>query len=210
MGALQGTLTYKLFYVQGELSETWQEEIVEKIKQRAFEPLDPDADEEERYGWVPIETPLKVEFELHKVVFDHFLNLGLRQDKYAIPSALLKAHIEEAERVYMQENSKERLSKFEREDIRDLVRKQLKRLMLPRMGVIDMSWDVQSKRVRFWSQSNKSCELFQGLFEDTFGLKILPANPYIDALQLELAPELVARLGEVDPANFLGAHIPQG
>jgi hypothetical protein len=73
-----------------------------------------------------------------------------------------------------------------------------------------MSWDLQSKRVRFWSQSNKACELFQGLFEDTFGLKILPANPYIDALQLELAPELVTRLAEVDPANFLGANIPKG
>jgi DNA recombination-dependent growth factor C len=210
MGALQGTLTYKLFYVQGELADNWQEDIVDKIRHRAFEPLDPDSDEEERYGWVPIETPLKVEFELHKVLFDHFLNLGLRQDKYVIPSTLLKAHLEEAERAYMQENAKERLSKFEREDIRDMVRKQLKRLMLPRMGVIDMSWDLQNKRVRFWSQSNKSCELFQGMFEDTFGLKILPANPYIDALQLELAPDLVAKLAEVDPANFLGAHIPQG
>lgn len=202
MGALQGTLTYKLFYLEEEVPDDFLQGVLERIRHRAFEPLDPDEEEEERYGWVPIENPLRVEFEHFNVVFDHFINLGLRHDKYALPSALVKAHVAQSERDYMVQHDKERLSKFEKEDIKLMVRKQLKARSLPRMKVIDMSWDFHSGRVRFFNQSAKTCELFQGLFEDTFGLKLYPANPYINARDLDLSPEQLERLSLVDPSVF--------
>lgn len=211
MGALQGTLTYKLFYVQGDLPEDFnqfKQDLVEQIEHRAFEPLDAEDEDEEHYGWVPIENPLRVEFDLYKVLFDHFINLGLRRDRWSIPSALLKAHVSQAEREYMLDNNKERLSKFEREDIKAIVLKKLKERSMPRMKVTDMSWDIRSGRVRFWSQSGKLCELFQGLFEDTFGLKLLPANPYINAMQLDLTPDQIARIADVEPTNFANAPVP--
>lgn len=202
MGALQGTLTYKLFYVEGELEKDFKEALVESVNKRAFEPLDAEAEEEERYGWVPIENPLRVEFDLYNVLFDQFINLGLRQDKWGVPSGLLKAHVAQAESEYMVDNNKERVSKFEREDIKAMIYKKLKEKSWPRMKVVDMSWDLESGRVRFWSQSAKTCELFQGLFEDTFGLKLIPASPYIHALQLELTPEQLGRLADISPSDF--------
>ncbi len=206
MGALQGTLSYKLFYVDGDLDDNFKSELIEKISHRAFEALDPEDEDTERYGWVPIENPLRIEFELFNVLFNDFINLGLRHDKWSVPSSLLKAHVAQTERTFMIENNKERLSKFEKEDIKKLVFKELRERSLPRMSVIDMSWDIQGKRVRFWNQSAKTCELFQGLFEDTFGLKLLPANPYITALQLDLSPEFVGDLALVDPSDFVGAE----
>lgn len=205
MGALYGTLTYKIFHVQEELPDDWKEAFLASIKHRAFEPLEPESEEEEKYGWVPIETPLRVEFSQHNVVFDHFINLGLRHDKYAIPSGLLKAHIQQAERQYLIEQKKERITKFEKEDIKTMIRKKLKERSLPKMGVTDMSWDVRSGRVRFWSQSNTNCELFQGLFADTFGLTILPANPYITATQLELDDRQLELLKTIEPSDFMPA-----
>lgn len=205
MGALQGTLSYKLFYVDGELDDDFKQKLVENITHRAFEELDAEDEDTERYGWVPIENPLRVEFELFNVLFDNFINLGLRHDKWSVPSSLLKAHVAQAERTFMTDHNKERLSKFEKEDIKKLVFKELRERSLPRMGVIDMSWDLQSGRVRFWNQSAKTCELFQGLFEDTFGLKLLAANPYINAVQLELGDDFVGELAMVDPADFVGA-----
>ncbi len=206
MGALQGTLSYKLFYVDGELDDDFKKDLVEKITHRAFETLDPEDEDEEHYGWVPIENPLKVEFELFNVLFDQFINLGLRHDKWNVPSNLLKAHVAQSERTFMTEHSKERLSKFEKEDIKKLVFKELRERSLPRMSVIDMSWDIQGGRVRFWNQSSKTCELFQGLFEDTFGLKLLPANPYINAIQADLGAEAVGDLATVEPSDFVGAE----
>ncbi|WP_146618430.1 hypothetical protein [Lujinxingia litoralis] len=203
MGALSGTLSYKMFYVQGEVAEGWQDLYLQQIRKNAFKPLKPEDEEEVSEGWVPVERPLQISFDLHTLLFDHFINLGFRQDKYAIPSALLKAHVEEAEREYMIQNDKQRLSKFEREDIKIMVKRKLKEKQLPRMKVIDMSWDLQKGRVRFWSQSSNVCELFQGYFEDTFGLKLLPANPYINAVQLEPGPEKIEELAVVEPTNFI-------
>ena len=76
-----------------------------------------------------------------------------------------------------------------------MVKRRLKEQQLPRMRIIDMSWDIRAGRVRFWSQSNKMCELFQGFFQDTFGPKLLPGNPYINAVELELEPD------EVEPCR---------
>lgn len=205
LGALQGTLTYKLFYVDGELDDDFKKNLVEQVNHRAFQVLEPEDEDEERYGWVPIENPLNIEFDLYNILFDHFINLGLRHDKWSVPSNLLKAHVSQAEREYMADNDKERLSKFEKEDIKAMVHKKLRERSLPRMKVIDMSWDIQSGRVRFWNQSDKTCELFQGLFEDTFGLKLLPANPYINAIKLDLTPDELTELPEVQPTDFVGA-----
>lgn len=209
MGALQGTLSYKLFYVDGELADDFKKDLVDRVTQRAFDVLDPEDEDEEHYGWVPIENPLRVEFDLFNVLFDQFINLGLRHDKWNVPSNLLKAHVSQAESAFMTDHSKERLSKFEREDIKKLVFKELRERSLPRMSVIDMSWDIQSGRVRFWNQSSKTCELFQGLFEDTFGLTLLPANPYINAIQADLGPDFVGQLAVVEPSDFVGVeHTP--
>ena len=98
---------------------------------------------------------------------------------------------------------KEKLTKFEQDDIKTIVKERLKEKQLPRMRVFDMSWDLRRGRVRFWSQSNKNCELFQGFFEDTFGLKVLPANPYINALQSGLTAAQEERIKAVEATHFI-------
>ncbi len=204
MGAISGTLTYKLFYVQGELPKDWKDRYVQNVQHHAFETLAPDDEEEESMGWVIVDRPLHTDFDLYSMLFDHFINLSLRHDRYAVPSALLNAHLAEATREYMLENEKKKLSKFEKEDLKEMVKRRLKEQQLPRMRIIDMSWDIRAGRVRFWSHSNKTCELFQGFFEDTFGLKLLPANPYINAVELGLEPDEVETLQAVEPSNFVG------
>lgn len=203
MGAIQGTLSYKIFYVHGEIQDDWKEKYLERIRKNSFKPLSPDDEDEMSEGWVPIDRPLQVEFDLFSVLFDHYINLGFRQDKYSVPSALLKAHVAEAEKEFMIQNDKNKLSKFERDDIKAIVKRELKEKQLPRMRVFDMSWDLQGGRVRFWSHANKMCETFQGYFEDTFGLKIRPANPYINAVEQKLTEAEVKLLGDLEPSNFI-------
>ncbi len=203
MGAIKGSLSYKIFHVQGEPEDGWKERYVERIEANSFTPLTPEDEDEISEGWVPIDRPLQLEFDLYSVLFDHYINLGFRQDRYSIPKALLKAHVAEAEYEYMVENDKEELSKFERDDIKAMVKMELKEQQLPKMRVIDVSWDLHAGVVRFWSQTNKLCETFQGYFQDTFGLKILPANPYINAVESGLGEEKVEMLQDVEPTNFV-------
>lgn len=203
MGAFQGNLTYKLFFVEGELPEGWKDQFLQSIRKFAFEPVTPDSEEEETMGWVSVLRPLQTDFVLNNVVYDDFLCLGLRKDRYTLPSDLLKAHLEELQREYMRKNEKQRLSKFERDDLKTIVKRQLKEKTLPKMKVTDMVWQLSQKRVRYWSQSTAQVELFQEFFEDTFGLKLLPASPYIHGLQNELDDDELTALATVDPANLV-------
>lgn len=204
MGAITGTLSYKLFFVQGEIPKDWKDRFLQGVLSHAFEPLQPESDEEESLGWVVMDRPLHTNFDLYTILYDHFINLSLRQDRYAVPSALLNAHLGEATREYLLENNKQKLTKFEKEDLKEMVKLRLKEKLLPRMRTTDMSWDMRLGRVRFWSHSAKTCELFQGFFEDTFGLKLLPANPYINGVELDLSPEEVETLQAIEPSNFVG------
>ena len=207
MGAFQGNLTYKLFFVEGDLPDSWKDHYLAQIDHLKFEPLTPESDADESMGWVEIERPLRSDFMLSNVVYNDFINLGFRRDKYSIPSALLKAHLSEAFREYREQNQKERLTKFEKDDIKTLVQKRLREQSLPAMKVVDMSWEMSTGRVRFWSQSNSLCELFQEYWEDTFDLRLIPANPYIYGLQFNLGDIELERLATVEPSNFVDGRM---
>jgi DNA recombination-dependent growth factor C len=196
-------LSYKLFFVQGDLPSDWRTSFLEAIRVRAFQPLTPEASEEESSGWVPIERPLEGDFVIDNVHYNDFLNLGLRTDKYVLPGELERAHLFEATRAYLAQRNKDRLNKFERDDLKEMVRHDLKAKALPQMKVVDMSWQLSSMRVRFWSQSAKAGERFQELFEETFGLSLLPANPYLTALELDLPTDAIERLAVAEASNFV-------
>ena len=203
MGAFQGNLTYKLFFVEGDIPDSWKDHYLKQIDHLRFVPLTPEGEAEESIGWVEVERPLRSDFTLSKVVYNDFINLGFRRDKYSIPSALLKAHLGEATHAYKEQNKKERLTKFEREDIKAMVQKRLKEQSLPTMKVVDMSWDMNNGRVRFWSQSNALIEIFQEYWEDTFDLRLIPANPYILGLNMKLEDAQLEMLATSEPSNFV-------
>lgn len=207
MGALFGSISYKLFFVQGELPAGWKESFLERIKLRRFEELTPDEEDEEKYGWVPVERPLESEFPLASVLYNDYLNLGFRRDRYAIPTERFKAELERVSREFKRQNEVEKLTRFQKEDLSRMVRNDLKRRSIPTMKVTDMSWHLTDGLVRFWSQSAKTCELFQGYFEDTFGMKLLPAGPYITAVGLGVDAELLERLASAEPTNFVEGRI---
>ena len=203
MGAHSGSLTYKVFFVQGELPENWEGLFVERINLNAFEELDPEQEEDESIGWVDIQDPLNTRLELSDIRQDQYLNLGLRRDRFALPKDLLDAHIKRAEETYKQKNDKDRLDKYEQEDIETMVTRDLREDSLPKMRVTDVSWHLPSGRVRFWSHANKMCDLFQGLFDETFGLDVVPSSPYTNAVELGLTAERIEHLQHAEATDFV-------
>lgn len=210
VGAFSGSISYKLFFVQGDLPPKWKEQFLERIALRKFVDLSPEDEDEESYGWVQIQRPLETEFPLAHVVYNDYLNLGFRRDKYSISTDLFKAKFGSISREFLKQNEQEKLTRLQKEDLQRMVRNDLKRQTLPSMKVTDMSWNVSDGMVRLWSQSAKFCELFQGYFEDTFGMKLLPAGPYITAVQLGLEPEQVELLTAAEPTNFVSGTVGVG
>ncbi|AKT43715.1 recombination-associated protein RdgC [Chondromyces crocatus] len=202
MGALKGTITYTKLYVRGTLDDSFRDLFVERIRLRAFQPLTIEGEEEQKVGWCSIEDPLDTDLDHNKLYYGSYLNLGLRTDRWVIPGPLLKAHLAEAERAHLQKRGREKLTRREKEEIRTMVSRRLRKQVLPVMNVVDLSWNLDSGVVRFWSQSQRVLESMMELFEDTFSVNLLPESPGASAITLELSEAHARALDAITPTTF--------
>lgn len=187
MPALRGSLTYARFFVQGEPPDDFRERFMKSIRLRAMKPLEPDEEAPERSGWCRIGEPFELELGYEDVFFNSFVNLGLRTDKWAIPGPLLRSKMREAEQAYLAKKGRERLSRRERTELKEVVSKKLRRQLAPVVRQVDLSWSLEDGIVRFFSQGDKPALVMGDLFEKTFGLKLVPEAPYTLAARLGLS-----------------------
>ena len=202
MGARKGTISYSLFHVEGEIPSGFQDDYLERIQEFRFVELTAEAEEDVTHGWTVMDDMLSTEFSKSNIFLGEYLCLGMRTDRWALPSALLKAHVERRILEVMAEHNKTKLFRSEKMAIREEVTRQLKGRTLPAAGVIDLVWSIDRKEVRFWSQSNRQLELFESLFESTFGVRLIADSPYVAALNCGLEPTLVGGLADVEASRF--------
>jgi DNA recombination-dependent growth factor C len=202
MGARKGSISYSLFHVDGEPPTDFREAYLDQIREFSFRALTPDSEEDASHGWSVLDDLLSAEFSRDNVFLGEYLCLGMRTDRWSLPGALLRAHVDRRVVEVKAEHSKAKLFRSEKIAIREEVTRQLKRKTLPSAAVVDMVWTLDRKEVRFWSQSSRALELFESLFESTFGLRLVPDNPYIAALNCGLSDTMVGRLGTVEQASF--------
>jgi recombination associated protein RdgC len=187
LGAFKGPLSYSRFYVRGNVDDVSYDRMVELIRLRAFEPLKLDDEESERFGWCSIQNPLDIDLDHQQIVFNSYINIGLRYDRWSIPSSMLKAHLAEAERDYKAKNKRERLGKTEKVSLKTMVVRKLREEVPPSMRSFDLSWNLNSGIVRFWSQSTKVQEHMVELFEQTFAVELDAENPTTAAMRRGLS-----------------------
>jgi recombination associated protein RdgC len=141
----------------------------------------------ERSGWCALGDPYELELSYEKVFYNNFMNLGFRTDRWSIPSALLRANVKEAEAAYLEKKGRERLTKRERNEIKELVLRQMRRQSTPVVRTVDLSWSLDEGIVRFFSHSQRPTATMVDLFSKTFGLKLVPEAPYTLAARLGLS-----------------------
>ena len=187
MPALKGSLTYARYFVEGDLPEDFKEKFGKAIRLRAMKPLDPDEEAAERSGWCRVGDPLEVDLGYEEVFYNSYVNLGFRTDRWAIPGPLLRAKLRDAESVYLKKAGRERLSRKEKGELKELVTKKLRRELTPATRAADVSWSLDEGIVRFFSASPKEGAKMEGLFTKTFALKLVPEAPYTLAARLGLS-----------------------
>lgn len=202
MGALRGSIGYARFYVRGDLPEGFADRYVQAIRLRAFRPLAPNDEDEQRAGWCSIHHPFDFDLDHPKVFANEYLNLGLRIDRWRIPSALLKAHLADAEQARLAETGQERLSKSQKEDVKAMVTRRLREQLIPAMRVIDLSWNVQQGVLRFFSHSASVHETLIELFEKTFDLTLVQDGAYVQAEQRGLPSSALDAIAALEPTPF--------
>lgn len=207
MGALKGSISFSKFYVRGALPDGFRDAYVERIRLRAFQPLTAAEEAERRAGWCSIEDPLDLDLDHGKVFFNSYLNLGLREDRWQIPSPLLKAHLAEAEREHLKKRGREKLGKREKDELRAVVSRKLRAQLIPVMKVVDLSWNLETGVVRFWNQSPRVHEGLVELFTKTFELDLVPESPYTAAREIGLGEAYERAFEDLEPTAF---HVAPG
>lgn len=187
MPALRGSLTYARYYVEGQLpEEDLGGKLLTSIKKRIMRPLEADDEELERSGWTRIGEPFQTDLAYDDVVFNGYVNLGFRTDRWALPAATLKRALREAEASYLEKKGRARITRREKNELKLLVAKKLKKSFAPVTRGIDLSWSLQENIVRFFSHAEKPGGLMMELFTKTFGLKLVPESPYTLAARIAL------------------------
>ncbi|MFA5625203.1 MAG: recombination-associated protein RdgC [Bradymonadales bacterium] len=177
MGALEGSLSFKSYYVDGEPPNDFHADYLKRLQRGAFEPLSPVGDDERHVGWVSVQHPLQSEFRREDIFFNQYILFGMRIDKWALPSTWLKALIkQETELRFAGQDVK--ISKRVKDEIKAEVVLALRQKTLPTMKLIDIVWNIAEHQLRFWSNSKAESEEFEEFFEETFDLRLRPESPY--------------------------------
>jgi hypothetical protein len=92
----------------------------------------------------------------------------------------------EAEAAYLAKKGRERMSKREKTELKELVAKKLRRQLVPSMRVVDLSWSLEEGIVRFFTHAAKPAAVMTEVFHRTFGLKLIPEAPYTLAARIGL------------------------
>lgn len=201
MGILNGPITFRRYEVVGDLPENFREEFLNVLQAGAFAGFEPNSDAEKVMGWASAQDPLDVDLRDFKVLRNEYVIFSLRLDTRRIPPSALRLHIRKAEEEQLARVGRPRLSKNEKKEIKALVRRRLLQQVFPATKALDILWNVNTKRLDFWSTSDKVNFEFTELFEKCFSLRLRPLGPYLNALAL--FPKLEDRLQGLMPASFV-------
>ena len=183
MPALRGSLTYARFFVEGALPDDFHDRWLKAIRLRAMRPLGPDDEEKARSGWCRVGEPFELELDAESVFWDEHLNLGFRTDRWAIPGALLRARLREAEAAHLARTGRERMGRAEKGELKEMVLRKLRKELVPAVRCVDMSWSLHDGIVRFFSHATKPGAEMQELFKKTFGLSLVAEAPWTLAVR---------------------------
>ena len=204
MGVFAGPITFRRFRVIGELPPSFRDIYLESIARHVHREIDPASEEERTYGWVCAGDLLDTEFDLNKVLVGDYLLLQLRVDTLKIPPTALKLYLMRAEREYQAATGRERLSKADKEEVKDRVVKALRKRVLPGVKGFDVAWNIQTGIVRLWTHEKTVGDAFQDLFAETFDLRLVPRTPYTCIDELSFDEGAADGLLELDPADLVG------
>jgi len=202
VGALKGSISYSLFFVDGEPPKGFSDSFMERIQEFRFQELTAENEEDFTWGWTAVGDMLDVDFTKSKVYRNEYLCLGMRVDKWSLPGALLKARIQQRGEAHMREFEKTKLLRSEKEQIRETVTREMKGQTLPSASLVDMVWNLEQGRVRFWTQSSTRVELFTELFESTFELRLVPTGPYVASLHVGLSDTEIGKIPDIEQSRF--------
>jgi len=172
MSFIKGNLSLSRFSV---LQESFDFSFLEeKLTSRSFKDLFP-LEAQEKWGWTLIDDPLSTEFTPARYKFGNYFLFSLRVDTRRIPASLFKLRYLEGEKDFLARHGLAKLSREQRESLREVTRKELATRIPPIPSFYEVCWSPAKSAVYFSGTGQKIRDDFVSYFEETFEL---PLSPY--------------------------------
>jgi len=204
MGAFKGGLTIKRYRVNGELPDGWRDAYVRALNAYRFQPVKPEDEGDRSSGWAVAGRLLDTDFDGAKVFWNDYVVLTFRTDSLRLPPTLLEAHVQVREEEEVARRGTDNLSRQERTELKELVRRELRRKMLPAIKATDVAWNLETGRVFVWTHNAGTLEEIEERFARTFDKVMLPEDPFSTADYAGFGEAPGQPLATVDPADFTG------
>lgn len=186
-----------------------REAVAAAVRRRAFRELGDDGGTPHAWGWVGVHDPLATELTPTDLFFQHFLVVGFRYDRRAVPAKLLALERRREEAALAAERGVERIGRAARKQIKVDVETRLLMRALPVPRLFDCAWNLATGRVYFSGKLRAAREAFCEVFAETFGVAAVPMIPYLAAEHLELGAHAVEAVRAVAPARFVQNGRPE-
>jgi len=183
MAVLSGAIRFRRYEVNGTPPADLRNVYEMRLRHHAFAGFGEAEGVDEVVGWVASDDWFDTDLYPDRWLIDNLIVLTLRTDVRKIPSLILRHECAKAEAERKQRDGRERLSRHEREEIKELVTRRLASQTLPAIRGSDVVWDLTKGEVLFFGTGEKANESFRILFEKTFEVKLRPLFPYALAVR---------------------------
>ncbi len=202
MGLLSSSVSVTRYKVEGKPAEPVLETIADGLKKNVITEIDNDIAEKSS-GWTSFENPFKPDFEGSSFVVGTYLIFSMRIDKKAIPSKIIKKLCDEEIANKLAQTGRERLSRNEKQAIRENVVNSLSLRIPATPCIYDLVWSMEEEWLWFFSNQKAANEELETMFSKSFGLSLVRLFPYTAAdLTAGFSDAEHTLLSELSPARF--------
>lgn len=209
MGAFHGGLTYRQYRVKESLPNHWQTKVLAGLLNNLAQEVSPTDEDTKSVGWCSAEFPLDTQLTLEQCLYrDEYLVFSMRVDTLNVPKGMLNIYCEAEERRIKKEQKKEALNRYERAEVREQVEQALRKKVLPSIRSTEMVWNWPEGIVRFFTTNKSLNEEFVELFEESFGLTLIPEYAYTLAQDpnLGLSKKELKQLDVIEASSFVDSE----
>jgi recombination associated protein RdgC len=190
----RGSVSCSRFLLEDGIPKDVKKWLTHALKRHAFEPIDPKGDEERAAGFVELEDEGATTFAAGTLFEGEHALFAWRVDKIRLPTATVRAELEEFSRKYEAKNGRAP-SRGQKAEQKELIRRGLRAKTAAATKTFDVSIDLKSKHVLVWASSATVVEEVHSALEQGLQTRLLQrtAQAFVSPAALEAlqpTPEL--------------------
>lgn len=171
MGIYKGSATLTRYTLSNKLPSNFNTFLDERIKGFAFKSIE-EGTEELSMGWVAAHDFMDTDFSYASYLLEPYVMLGLRIDRRRVSGSLLKKyHRLELQKALAMRGPEAKISRSDREELKEKARLDLLRRIPPASQVFDLCWDTQRGQLWLGTATGGVRELFGDLFRRCFEME---------------------------------------